>query len=218
MSVARAIILAAGQGFSLDGVNKVLIRHPRSGRTVLEHALEAFAGKQVTVVVGFRAIEIMQYQPQLDYVINHDWAVTHNARSLGLALDERPCYVVSGDIFFEPALVRDLDAAPANLVLTDEAENRGPTAIHCVLSGGRRVSEMYPGLVRDPAHPQAVGLFKVSSAALLAEWKRRCMRHGNLFVGQLLPCDLDAVTAVSRRAHAFDEINTADDYLRLARR
>ena len=77
--IARAIILAAGRGHQLDGVNKVLIRHPKTGRTILDHAIEAFAGKNVTVVVGFRAIQIMELYPQLDYVLNPEWAVTGNA-------------------------------------------------------------------------------------------------------------------------------------------
>jgi choline kinase len=217
-AVKRAIILAAGQGFQLDGINKVLIRHPYTRRSVLEHALQAFAGKDVTVVVGFRAVEIMQQFPELDYVINHQWAVSSNALSLGLALDDRPTYVVSGDIFFDPDLVTELDLAGPDVVLTDDRENRSLTAIHCVLGDDQTIVETYQGPVRSMAHPEAIGMFKISAPRVLNEWKRRCIRHGNLFVGQVLPCELDPIKCAPRGRHAFDEINTADDYLRLSKR
>src|SRR6188474_1009762 len=100
-AVNQAIILAAGRGHQVDGMAKVLIRHPTTGRTILEHAVSAFAGKRIVVVVGFRAIQIMESAPGLDYVVNHDWSLTNNAMSLGLALTDEPTYVVSGDIFFD---------------------------------------------------------------------------------------------------------------------
>jgi choline kinase len=214
----RAIVLAAGQGFQLGGFNKLLIRHPDDGHTVLEHALAAFAGKDVTLVLGYRAIEVMHQYPRLHYVLNDDWSVSSNALSLGLALDERPAYVVSGDMFFDRALIEFLDDGPENLVLTDSRENRILSAVHCRLDDRRHVVETYQGPVQDSAHPEAIGLFKVSSPSLLAEWKRRCLAYGNLFAGQTLPCDLDPVAAVDRAGHVFDEVNTAEDYRRLAER
>ncbi|HXE72363.1 MAG TPA: NTP transferase domain-containing protein [Candidatus Nitrosotenuis sp.] len=217
-AVNRAIILAAGQAFQLDGVNKVLIRHPRDGRTILDWALDAFAGKKVTVVVGFRSVQIMQAYPHLDYVINPDWAVTSNAMSLGLALNDEPCYVVSGDIFFERELVERLDQGPPDLALTEARENRPLTAVHCVLRPDDSISETYLGPVRDIRHPEAIGLFKASHPELLRRWKQQCLRHGNLFVGQVLPCDIVPVVSFPRQESTFDEINTPADYLRLARR
>lgn len=218
MSVDRAIILAAGQSLQLDGVNKVLIRHPRTGKSILEHAMKAFSGKRITVVVGFRAIQIMELFPQLDYVINPDWALTNNAMSLGLALTDEPAYVVSGDILFDRSLIEELDRAAADLALTENRENRSLTAINCVLDDGNAVQETYQGPIRDMRHPEAIGLFKISSAAVLREWRQRSVRHGNLFVGQTLPTHLAAITAHAVGRHAFDEINTAADYWRLVQR
>src|SRR5689334_24663780 len=108
---------------------KVLIRHPATGKSVLEHAAEAFAGKRVIVVVGFRAVHVMESAPKLEYVINHDWELTSNAMSLGLALNEEPTYVVSGDIFFNRDLVTHLDGLAPNLALTEARENRPLSAI-----------------------------------------------------------------------------------------
>lgn len=214
-AVDHVIILAAGRSLQLDGISKAMIRHPRTGRTILEHAIEAFAGKHITVVVGFRAIQIMQAYPQLDYVHNPDWALTNNAMSLGLALDSRPAYVVSGDIFIGPELVQRLDHAAPDLVLVSDREKRALSAIHCVVDERRQVVETYQGPVRSMSHPESVGIFKVSDAGLLRTWQRRCIEHSNLFAGQLLPCDQAPVAVEMLGGELFFEINTPVDYLEL---
>lgn len=216
MSVDRVIILAAGKSQQLDGISKALIRHPGTGRTVLDYAIEAFAGKRITVVVGFRAIHIMQNNPKLHYVHNPDWALTNNAMSLGLALGDEPTYVVSGDIFVDRALIQRLDRAAPDLALTSDREKRSLTAIHCVTDAEGGIKETYQGPVRDMAHPESVGLFKISSPTLLRTWQRRCLQHANLFAGQLLPCQEGPIESV--RLHddeLFHEVNTPTDYLEL---
>lgn len=216
--VKRAIILAAGRGNQVDGMAKVLVRHPATGKTILEHAMEAFEGKHLTVVVGFRAIQVMESAPHLDYVINHDWALTNNAMSLGLALTDAPTYVVSGDIFFDRALIEHLDAQGPDLALTQARENRTLSAVHCVLQGEGTIAETYQGPIRDVSHPEALGLFKISTPALLTRWKRQSIAHGNLFAGQTLPCDVAPVHSASLGDFTFNEINTPSDYLRLLER
>ncbi|MBZ0113164.1 MAG: NTP transferase domain-containing protein [Thermoanaerobaculia bacterium] len=215
MKVDQAIILAAGRGHQVDGMAKVLIRHPRTGQTILDHARAAFGAKKIIVVVGYRAIEVMESAPDLEFVVNRDWALTNNAMSLGLALTDEPTYVVSGDIFFGKDLIEHLDHGQDDLVLTDARENRTLTAVHCVLRGDGTISESYQGPVRDPKHPEAVGLFKISDPDLLRRWKRLCIAHGNLFVGQTLPCDGAPVHSASKGGYEFNEINTPTDYLRL---
>lgn len=217
-TVGKAIILAAGRGNQADGIAKALIRHPVTGKSILDHAIEAFAGKKIVVVAGFRAIQLMEAHPEVDYVLNHDWAITNNAMSLALALDDEPSFVVSGDIFFERSLIERLDAEPSDLVLTENRENRALSAVHCKLRADGTVSNTYQGPVQDMAHPEAIGLFKISSPKILAAWKRLCTRHGNLFVGQVLPCDEEPVHAVDRAQAMFDEINTPVDYLQLIER
>lgn len=213
--VSRAIILAAGKSLQLDGESKVLIRHPLTGRSILDYAIEAFAGKRITVVVGFRAIQIMQAYPQLDFVHNPEWALTNNALSLGLALSDEPCYVMSGDIFLERSLIDRLDAEEGDLVLTSDREKRSLSAIHCVLGDSGDVVETYQGPVRSMKHPESVGLFKVSSADALRQWRRRCVEHANLFAGQLLPCDSSPIKSVPLQDELYYEVNTPTDYLEL---
>jgi choline kinase len=215
MTIKRAIILAAGKSLQLDGESKVLIRHPKTRRTVLEHAIDAFYGMEITVVVGYRAIQIMHAYPDLKYVHNQEWALTNNALSLALALTDEPTYVVSGDIFLDRALIDRLNQEGSNLVLSSDREKRALSAIHCVCTEGGQISETYQGPIKDVRHPEAVGLFKVSSTAVLREWKRSCNRHANLFAGQLIPCDLDPVKTAVLGDELFFEINTPGDYLEL---
>ena len=213
--VDHVIILAAGKSLQLDGISKALIRHPVTGRTILEYAIDAFAGKRITVVVGFRAIQIMQTYPQLGYVHNPDWALTNNAVSLGLALDDKPTYVVSGDIFIGSELVQRLDRGAPNLALVSDREKRSLSAIHCVLDERQRVIETYQGPVRSMTHPESVGIFKISDPGLLGAWRRRCFEHTNLFAGQLLPCDQAEIGIEMLRDELFFEVNTPVDYLDL---
>lgn len=213
----RAIILAAGQGNVMDGMIKCLIRHPLDGKTILEHAIAAFAGMRITVVVGYRAVEIIQTFPQLDYVFNEEWAVTNSAYSLGLALDDTPCFVASGDLLFTNSLVRTMGQGPDNLALSSPRENRGLTAINCVCSKNV-LRETYMGPLRAPDHDELIGLYKISSPLLLRRWKELSLQHSNLFNGQTLPASEKNAPIHRMRLpeeEPFHEINTVADYLRL---
>lgn len=216
--VAQAIVLAAGRGNQVDGLAKSLIRHPVTGKSILQHAIDAFAGKRVIAVVGYRAIQVMETHPQIDYVINHNWEITNNAMSVGLALEDVPTYVVSGDIFFDRPLIEFLDGEADNLALTENRENRPLSAIHCVTRADGSISATYQGPMQDPQHPEAIGLFKIADPQLLRKWQRLCLAHANMFGGQVLPCDGAPIMSVPRGQHAFDEINTPADYLRLKER
>jgi len=214
----RVIILAAGQGFLLDGMVKCLVRAPHDSRPLLEKAIEAFAGHKITVVVGYRAVSIMEAFPDLDYVYNADWGTSNNSLSLGLALNDEPSYVLSSDLVFERGLIEELDAAGPNIVLTERRENRILSSINCATDGGS-VREFYVGPLRTPVDPEAVGLFKISDRTLLRQWKRNCLKHGNLFVGQNLPVTSGEVDvhAHDLGSHLFYEINNPADYLRALR-
>lgn len=216
-AVKHAIILAAGKSLQMDGISKVLIRHPKDGRTILDHALEAFQGKRVTVVVGFRAIEIMQRYPSLNYAYNPEWALTNNAMSLALALDDTPTYVVSGDIFLSRELIERLDDAEPDLALTSMREKRDLSAIHCVLDANGHIEETYQGPMRSIEHPESAGLFKISTTTLLQDWKRRCLQHSNLFMGQLIPSPGQVKAINLLDSEPYFEINTPTDYLELMR-
>ena len=212
----RVIVLAAGQGFQLDGLCKCLIRNPSDGLTILQKVIAAFPGRQITVVVGYKAVAIMERYPDLDYIYNGNWPVTHNSYSLGLALTDEPCYVLSSDQIIEPPLIQEMDAAGPNIVLTHRTENRILTSLNCELQS-HRIKETYVGPLRQPEDPEALGVFKISDPTLLRDWKRNCLSHGNIFAGQNLPLGdkYEPILSFDRGDHFFFEINTPQDYLRL---
>lgn len=186
-SVDQVIILAAGKSHQLDGINKLLIRHPLTKKTVLEYAIEAFSGKKIIVVVGFRAINIMQEFPQLEYVFNPNWALTNNAMSLALALDDKPTYVMSGDIFISKKIIERLDNSKPNVALVSNKEKRILSAIHFITDENNKICETYQGPLKSIQHPESLGVFKISDIELLRNWKKLAFEHSNLFAGQLLP-------------------------------
>lgn len=157
----------------------------------------------------------MQAYPTLNYVYNPDWALTNNAMSLALALDDRPTYVVSGDIFLSSDLVQRLDSESDDLVLTSDREKRSLTAIHCVLDDKKTEFQkpIRGRLGTCDILNQLACLRSLSS--LLREWRRRCLLHSNLFVGQLIPCDVTHVSSVRISDEFFYEINTPTDYVEL---
>lgn len=213
----RIIILAAGQDIMLDGMVKCLIRHPGDGRTVLDYVAEAADGMPVTVVVGYRAVEIIHLYPHFDYVINKDWAITNNAYSLALALDGSPCIVTSGDIFVNRKTFSLLADDGGDHALASKRENRGVNAINAEMKGDR-ICSTYKGPLQNPADVELLGIFSLTSPELLALWKKQCLEHSNLFCGQTLPLgpELDAITPRFLGPGCMHhEINTVADYLRL---
>lgn len=211
----RTIILAAGQGFQLDGFNKLLLRDPRSGEQIIDQYLKLFDKTDITVVLGYKAIEVMQRFPELHYVYNPDWKVTNNSYSLSLAINEEPCYVVSCDLFIDEGIIKMLEQAEPNCILTENSENRQLNSLNCSISGNRQIVEIYQGAVRSKKDPEAIGVYKISDKRLLREWKKKCMQHSNLFAGQNLPFDICPVYSVDKGKYRFEEVNTVMDYMRV---
>jgi len=214
----RTIILGAGQGFYLDGYIKLLIKHPVSGERIIDQYLRIFSEMDVTVVVGYKAIEVIHLYPQLDFVYNPDWKVTNNAYSLGLALNDEPCFVISGDLFVDHELVNLIKKAEPNCILTGNRENRELNSLNCAISGDRVIHEIYQGPRRNNNDPEAIGVYKISNRDLLQNWRKNCIRHGNLFAGQNLRFDLSPVFSVDKGNYRLDEVNTVLDYLNIIKK
>jgi choline kinase len=211
------IVLAAGQGFRLDGFHKLRIKDPRTGKTLLEHLRALFAAHELTVVLGYQAISVMNEAPDVDYIYNEHWSITGNSYSLSLALDERPCIVVSGDLFFDRALVTLVEDSPKDAVFVQRSENKQAHSVRCSAEGGR-VTDLYLGEPRKSDDTETIGIYKVSDASLLRSWKRACAQNRSVFCGINLPI-ADAPVAVVDKGDAFlHEVNTHLDYLNLIKR
>ena len=213
----RAIILAAGRGYQVDGLNKTLIRVPWSGQPILHHLVEAVRPfvDGITVVVGYNPIAVMQQFPDLHYVHNAQWETGGSAQSLALALDEQPALVLSSDLILDAEHVGRLVRGAPDAVLVEARDNRSVNAVHCRLDADGQIAELYQGQLRDPAHPEAVGVVKATDARLLARWGAECRRSPNLFAVQALPTDAAPLHPLAVDGRPVHDINTPDDYIRL---
>ncbi len=86
----KIIVLDAGDAYELDGFNKLLIKNPKNKKTILEHYEEYFFNKKIEIVVGYKAIEVMNQYPNFDYIYNAKWHTTSSSYSLALALKKTP--------------------------------------------------------------------------------------------------------------------------------
>ncbi len=214
----KVIILAAGQGFELDGYNKILIRDPLTGERIMDHYIRIFKGYDITVVVGYRAINIMNRYPAVRYIYNAQWRLANNSYSLALALDDEPCFVLSSDFIFDPRIVEVMEHAAPNCILTYHRENRILTSLNCAVAKDGRIKEMYQGEVRERTDPEAAGIYKITDRKILRDWKTRCLQHSNLFAGQNLDFITFPIFSVDKGDMRFDEINTPLDYMELLKR
>tara|TARA_B100000686_G_C16441478_1_gene787203 strand:- start:98 stop:760 length:663 start_codon:yes stop_codon:yes gene_type:complete len=212
----RAIVLGAGQGYQLDGFNKLLIKDPLDGKNVIEKYIDIFGINNLTVVLGYRAINVMHNYPDINYCYNGDWGVTNNSHSLSLAISDEPCYVLSGDLFFDPKLIEQAELEGPDLVFTKKREARTLSAINVVSNDEGRVEEVYQGKVRGASDSEAIGIFKITSSEILKAWKQNCLQYPNLFIAQNLTFDLKhSLYEMDTKDMRVDEVNNPLDYIRL---
>lgn len=213
----RVIILAAGQAVQLDGYNKLLIKDPESGDSILDKYIEAFNGFDVTVVLGYRAINVMHEYPNLDYIYNSEWAVSNSSYSLSLALNQDPCFVINGDFFIEPELILAMQNSDPDIIATLPRESRASNALNVSLDGNN-VVDIYQGKLKQASDPEAIGIYKITSKEILEAWRYNCINYSDLYVGQNLISNVgQSLKSFDVSNFRVDEVNTPLDYLRILR-
>ena len=213
----RVIILAAGQAVQLDGYNKLLIKDPESGDSVLDKYIEAFNGFNITVVLGYRAINVMHEYPYLDYIYNSEWAVSNSSYSLSLALNQDPCFVINGDFFIEPELISAMQNSDPDIIATLPRESRASNALNVSLDENN-VIDIYQGKLKEASDPEAIGIYKITSQEILEAWRYNCINHSDLYVGQnLISNASQGLKSFDVSNFRVDEVNTPLDYLRILR-
>jgi len=208
----RTIILAAGQGFRLGGYNKLLLRNPLSGNTIIEDYIEQFKGTEITVVVGYNAVNIISNYPKLNYIFNEDWSTTKDSISLSLALDERPSYVIPSDLFFKVNVRKNLDSIKEDCVLTVNNDSRTLDSFNCVIKKGV-IKKIYQGQVESPNDPQLVDVYKISNPNTLKVWKKTCQDNPHLYVGQNLFSNSFKLKNIDSTHLGLNIIKTPNDYI-----
>ena len=98
MMSEQVIILTAGNGGRMGGINKSLL--PIRGKPILDYYIEKSAN--LVVVVGYNYEALLSRLPRKNYVINRDWRSTNSAYSLKLALesDASDSVIIDGDTLF----------------------------------------------------------------------------------------------------------------------
>jgi choline kinase len=209
----RLIILAAGQGFKLDGFNTLLIKHPKTKETIIEKYMRLFNTHDVTIVTGHRGVELMSHYPDLNYIHNDQWRISGNSYTLSLALDEQPTIVISSDLVFDERMVKLIEEAPDNAVFTLQSENKGVNTVRCKIKEGI-IESIYHGEQQNE-DPETIGIYKITSPQILREWKKNCTLNKNVFAGLNLPLNISQIAHVAKGDIPLHEINTPLDYLNL---
>ena len=212
--VSRVIVLAAGQGYQLDGFNKLFLKDPATGELNLERYLCLFERYEISVVIGYKAVSVMNDFPQLHYVLNSEWMTTGSGYSLSLAIDERPSIIKSSDLFFDEKMGSDIGQAPDNSVFVSHPENKHLNPERVKVGENDRVIAIYQGEGADN-DPETAGIYKIHSPQILRQWKKNCRQNKSFFAGLNLPLDIAEVYAVNIDGQFCYDVNTPLDYLNL---
>lgn len=171
----KAIILAAGKGTRLNGVElKPKCLFEVGGRTLLDRQVSSLLESQlndIVIVAGFEAERIRHHcPPKISFVMNPRFAETSSLYSLWLARDHlRDGFVVlNSDVLFHPLLLTKLISSPfhdALLVdLVDKNANHlGDEEMKVKVANGL-VVDIRKDLDSAETDGENVGIVKFSSA------------------------------------------------------
>jgi choline kinase len=187
----KAIILAAGKGTRLNGVDlKPKCLFEVGGRTLLDRQISALAEAQlndVVVVLGFEAERIRRRcPPNVSFVVNSRFEETSSMYSLWLAREHlRDGFIVLNcDVLFHPQLLTTLISSPlADALLVDFAGAKnnalGDEEMKVKVSDGL-VVDMRKDIDPSEADGENVGIVKFSrdGAARLIEQMDELISRG----------------------------------------
>ena len=212
------IILAAGQGFQLDGFNKLLIRDPLTKKKIIDIYLDIFKNFKITVVLGFRAINVMNEYPELNYVFNPSWATTKNSYSLGLALSNKPVIILSGDLIFDKKLIDDFLSNNKDAIVTKKNLNRSSNSINLIANKKNFVQKIYKGKIKSINHQETMGIFKIKSKEIIKILKKKCLKNEKRFVAENLPLNNFKFINFDATGYRLDEINNPSDFINIKKK
>lgn len=206
----RLIILSAGDSFELDGFNKLLINNPVSGKTILEQYQSIFEPSEITVVVGYKAMEIMNRYPNFNYIYNKKWQTTGSAYSLSLALNEEPSIVIESDFFIDEQL-KNKFASTDEFVVIKKSESKSLNSFKALIKEDR-ITGVYSGKSKNN-DPELLGVFKVSDIETLREWKKNGIQNPHQYIGESFPYETATIPFIEVRGKSITEINTPTDFI-----
>lgn len=168
----KAIILAAGKGTRLNGVDlKPKCLFEVGGRTLLDRQVSALAEadiNEVVLVLGFEAERIRRHcPPTTSFVINSRFEETSSLYSLWLAREHllNGFIVLNCDVLFHPQLLTKLISSPFDDALLVDVANRqlGEEEMKVKISDGL-VVDIRKDMDPAEADGENVGVVKFSPA------------------------------------------------------
>ena len=154
----KLIILAAGDSYELDGFNKLTIKHPKYNMSIIDIYQKMFNVNHIQVVVGFRAMNIMNDYPDFDYILNNKWQTTGSAYSLSLALDKNPSYIISSDFILNPQLDNIFNSDKQDIVYVKKSESKRLTSLKCKVNNDI-IENIYRGKSKNMNDFEFLGIF-----------------------------------------------------------
>lgn len=208
----KLIILAAGDSFELDGFNKLMINHPKYKKSIIELYEDFFDVDSIEIVVGYKAIEIMNSYPNYKYIFNKKWQTTGSGYSLSLALTSEPCYVISSDFLIDVEKSKFL-LERDNYAVIKNSESRRLSSLNVKLdSNNSSIVDVYRGKSYKN-DPEILGVFKISDPNILRIWKKNGIENPNFYAGESLPFLNNKISVLTIGRDEITEINTPEDYI-----
>tara|TARA_Y100000768_G_scaffold388767_1_gene386982 strand:- start:8684 stop:9337 length:654 start_codon:yes stop_codon:yes gene_type:complete len=208
----KLIILAAGDSYELDGFNKLTIKHPKYNMSIIDIYEKIFNVNHIQVVVGFRAMNIMNDYPDFDYILNNKWQTTGSAYSLSLALDKNPSYIISSDFILNPQLDNIFNSDKQDVVYVKKSESKRLTSLKCKVNNDI-IENIYRGKSKNMNDYEILGIFKITDPDILYNWKIKSINNPTMYAGETLIMDNFNLSYEILDEDLITEINTPLDYI-----
>ena len=213
----KLIILAAGDSYELDGFNKLTIKHPKYNMSIIDIYQKMFNVNHIQVVVGFRAMNIMNDYPDFDYILNNKWQTTGSAYSLSLALDKNPSYIISSDFILNPQLDNIFNSDKQDVVYVKKSESKRLTSLKCKVNNDI-IENIYRGKSKNMNDYEILGIFKITDPDILYNWKIKSINNPTMYAGETLIMDNSNLSYEILDEDIITEINTPLDYINFLNR
>ena len=211
MSFANSLlILSAGRGIGLDGFHKLNLVAPSSGETILDRYRRQLS-TDISIVVGYRAPELMSLYPKFQYYYNYNWFEAGSAFSAAIGLKKVPVIVLPSDLFLDEAAAEVVGSATGNIIFTSNTENRSTSAINVSADKGT-VHEIYNGPKRRGDDVEFKGIVLIQDFELLTALVASCEDNPSMAFSDCLGMHKEAFRAVDTGG-LVTEINAVEDYM-----
>lgn len=212
--VEELLVLSAGRGIGLDGFHKLSLVAPSNKETVLDRYRRQICDK-VTVVVGYRAPELMARYPDLNFIYNYKWFESGSGFSAGLGLSRAPVIVVPSDLFMSDRAALTVRESTGNVIFVSRTENRPLTAVNVTISD-EQILDIYDGPKRHGGDQEYRGIVRIESKELLDAVADTCRSNPSLAFSDCLAHHKESFRVVDLEG-AVSEINSVDDYMQFFR-